>query len=102
MGTFSKERTRTCNDFQEIGGIYKMELQEYKEIEYELKNSTLPKQTVSKIIDICQKQVGKSAVITGYHNSMGTEIGYCPNCNDRVLRACDHKYCPTCGYKLLW
>lgn len=42
-----------------------MELQEYKEIEYEIKNSTLPKQTVEKLLKICLEHVYKNGESEG-------------------------------------
>lgn len=102
MDFIRKERKRTCRDFQKLGGIDKMELQEYKEIEYELKNSTLPKQSVGKILDACKKQLIQNVVITGHNNAINTDIGNCPMCNSLPLRACDNNYCPNCGQKLNW
>lgn len=79
-----------------------MELQEYKEIEYEIKNSALPKQTVEKILDACKKQLLKNVVVTGHNNAINTDVGNCPMCNGLPLRACDNNYCPNCGQKLNW
>lgn len=49
-----------------------------------------------------KEQIPKEAIITGHNNSVNTDVGECPICNDAILRACDCTYCPNCGQRLEW
>ena len=55
-----------------------------------------------KIKDLLEKSVEKKAIVYGRNDAVGTDVGLCPVCNDRPLRACDNQYCPDCGQKLDW
>ena len=76
--------------------------QDLLEIKSELEHSEIPKPSQEKLLDACEKQVAKKAVITGHHNAINTEVGLCPVCQGLPLRACDNNYCPNCGQKLDW
>lgn len=55
-----------------------------------------------KIKVALEKSVAKKAIVYGHNDAVGTDIGLCPMCNSRPLRACDNQYCPDCGQHLSW
>ena len=57
---------------------------------------------LEKVLPAHEKQIPRKAIITGHNNAINTDVGRCPICNGVELRACDHKYCPDCGQKLVW
>ena len=58
--------------------------------------------SVEEFKDLKEKSVAKKAIVYGHNDAVGTDVGLCPVCNDRPLRACDNQYCPDCGQKLDW
>ena len=58
--------------------------------------------TIEDFKALKEKSVAKKAIVYGHNDAVGTDVGLCPVCNDRPLRACDNQYCPDCGQKLDW
>lgn len=54
------------------------------------------------VLKFLDKQIPKRAVIVGHNNSINTDVGACPVCNGKLLRACDCSFCPDCGQRLDW
>lgn len=49
-----------------------------------------------------EKQIPMKVDVYGHNNAINTDIGTCPKCNGKPLRACDFNYCPNCGQRLDW
>lgn len=58
--------------------------------------------TVKECKEAVERMKPKKAIITGHNNAINTDIGNCPACDGRPLRACDNNYCPDCGQRLDW
>ena len=95
---YDEESYEYCGEYgtDNCGRKNRMEHLEKKMAEFEAIG------TIDEFKALKEKNTAKKAIVYGHNDAVGTDVGLCPVCNDRPLRACDNQYCPDCGQKLDW
>ena len=93
IGTVKEIKIREAQ-FQRLSEGYLIDLtslREYRELG-----------TIADLQALKEKSVAKKVIVYGHNDAVGTDVGLCPMCNGRPLRACDNQYCSDCGQHLNW